>query len=279
MAAVLERTGLSGHGRLAARGRGVGGRGAASARSTAGMAAGIERGGLVRLQPPQVAADQLRLRRLLHAATGGALLDALSVTPEYLRNAASASGAVIDYRDWQVPLGRRFRALKLWFVLRHYGARGPAGLHPRARAPGRAVRVLGARGRALRAGRAALAEPGVLPPRARARRGAPRPRTRATASCWRGSTPPGARSSHTPCCRAWRARPRGTCCAWPSAPRARRSSTCAHAGRRSSAWPGSDGGDALARDQLGTQAVQVEAGSRPRLASANHRFPRLSAWR
>ncbi|QSQ22964.1 aspartate aminotransferase family protein [Pyxidicoccus parkwayensis] len=53
-----------------------------------------------------------------------ALLDALSVTPEYLRNAASASGAVIDYRDWQVPLGRRFRALKLWFVLRHYGARG-----------------------------------------------------------------------------------------------------------------------------------------------------------
>ncbi len=53
-----------------------------------------------------------------------ALLDALSVTPEYLRNAASETGAVIDYRDWQVPLGRRFRALKLWFVLRHYGAKG-----------------------------------------------------------------------------------------------------------------------------------------------------------
>ncbi len=53
-----------------------------------------------------------------------ALLDALSVTPEYLRNAASETGAVIDYRDWQVPLGRRFRALKLWFVLRHYGAQG-----------------------------------------------------------------------------------------------------------------------------------------------------------
>jgi aromatic-L-amino-acid/L-tryptophan decarboxylase len=53
-----------------------------------------------------------------------ALLDALSVMPEYLRNAASASGAVIDYRDWQIPLGRRFRALKLWFVLRHYGAQG-----------------------------------------------------------------------------------------------------------------------------------------------------------
>ncbi|AKJ07461.1 aromatic-L-amino-acid decarboxylase [Archangium gephyra] len=53
-----------------------------------------------------------------------ALLEALSVMPEYLRNAATASGAVIDYRDWQVPLGRRFRALKLWFVLRHYGAKG-----------------------------------------------------------------------------------------------------------------------------------------------------------
>ena len=53
-----------------------------------------------------------------------ALLDALSVMPEYLRNTATASGKVVDYRDWQVPLGRRFRALKLWLVLRHYGARG-----------------------------------------------------------------------------------------------------------------------------------------------------------
>jgi aromatic-L-amino-acid decarboxylase len=52
------------------------------------------------------------------------LLDALSILPEFLRNAASDSGAVVDYRDWQVPLGRRFRALKLWFVLRWYGAEG-----------------------------------------------------------------------------------------------------------------------------------------------------------
>ncbi len=50
-----------------------------------------------------------------------AVINALSVTPEYLRNAASDSGSVIDYRDWQIPLGRRFRSLKLWFVLRHYG--------------------------------------------------------------------------------------------------------------------------------------------------------------
>jgi aromatic-L-amino-acid/L-tryptophan decarboxylase len=52
------------------------------------------------------------------------LIQALSVLPEFLRNAATESGAVIDYRDWQVPLGRRFRALKLWFVLRWYGVEG-----------------------------------------------------------------------------------------------------------------------------------------------------------
>lgn len=53
-----------------------------------------------------------------------ALVGALSITPEYLRNAATEAGSVIDYRDWQVPLGRRMRALKLWFVVRHYGAEG-----------------------------------------------------------------------------------------------------------------------------------------------------------
>ena len=57
-------------------------------------------------------------------ADRAALIEALSVLPEYLRNQATESGAVIDYRDWQVPLGRRFRALKLWFVIRHYGAEG-----------------------------------------------------------------------------------------------------------------------------------------------------------
>jgi aromatic-L-amino-acid decarboxylase len=46
------------------------------------------------------------------------------VLPEYLRNAATESGAVIDYRDWQVSLGRRFRSLKLWLVLRWYGVEG-----------------------------------------------------------------------------------------------------------------------------------------------------------
>ena len=54
----------------------------------------------------------------------GALIGAMSITPEYLRNSATDSGRVIDYRDWQVPLGRRFRALKLWLVMRHFGLEG-----------------------------------------------------------------------------------------------------------------------------------------------------------
>jgi len=52
------------------------------------------------------------------------LTEALSVTPEYLRNTASSSGSVVDYRDWHIPLGRRFRALKLWCVIRSYGVEG-----------------------------------------------------------------------------------------------------------------------------------------------------------
>jgi aromatic-L-amino-acid decarboxylase len=59
-----------------------------------------------------------------YVADRKALIQTLSVLPEYLRNQATESGAVIDYRDWQIPLGRRFRALKLWFVIRHYGVEG-----------------------------------------------------------------------------------------------------------------------------------------------------------
>lgn len=59
-----------------------------------------------------------------YVADRKALIQALSILPEYLRNQATESGAVIDYRDWQIPLGRRFRALKLWFVIRHYGVEG-----------------------------------------------------------------------------------------------------------------------------------------------------------
>lgn len=61
---------------------------------------------------------------LLWVRDAGALPAALSITPEYLRDAASESGRVVDYRDWQVPLGRRFRALKLWAVLQAFGLAG-----------------------------------------------------------------------------------------------------------------------------------------------------------
>ena len=59
-----------------------------------------------------------------YVADRKALIDTLSILPEYLRNQATASGAVFDYRDWHIPLGRRFRSLKLWFVIRHYGIEG-----------------------------------------------------------------------------------------------------------------------------------------------------------
>jgi len=59
-----------------------------------------------------------------YVADRSVLIKTLSVLPEYLRNQATESGAVLDYRDWQIPLGRRFRALKLWFVIRHYGVEG-----------------------------------------------------------------------------------------------------------------------------------------------------------
>ena len=52
------------------------------------------------------------------------LTSTLSVTPSFLQNKATDSGLVTDYRDWQIPLGRRFRALKIWFVMRTYGIDG-----------------------------------------------------------------------------------------------------------------------------------------------------------
>ncbi|KAJ3108583.1 hypothetical protein HDU97_000865 [Phlyctochytrium planicorne] len=52
------------------------------------------------------------------------LTNALSITPVFLRNPQTDSGLVTDYRDWQLPLGRRFRSLKVWFVIRSYGLKG-----------------------------------------------------------------------------------------------------------------------------------------------------------
>jgi len=51
-----------------------------------------------------------------------ALVNTFAILPEYLRT--RVQGKVNDYSDWGIPLGRRFRALKLWFVLRYYGLEG-----------------------------------------------------------------------------------------------------------------------------------------------------------
>jgi aromatic-L-amino-acid decarboxylase len=57
-----------------------------------------------------------------------ALVSAMSITPEYLRNAPSDTGQVIDFRDWHVQLGRRFRALKVWLLLRCTGVEALAAM-------------------------------------------------------------------------------------------------------------------------------------------------------
>ncbi|XP_008322125.1 aromatic-L-amino-acid decarboxylase [Cynoglossus semilaevis] len=52
------------------------------------------------------------------------LIGAFKVDPLYLKHENQESGLVTDYRHWQIPLGRRFRSLKMWFVFRLYGHKG-----------------------------------------------------------------------------------------------------------------------------------------------------------
>ncbi|KAL6306954.1 pyridoxal phosphate-dependent transferase [Sparassis latifolia] len=52
------------------------------------------------------------------------LTEALEVTPPFLRTKQGDARAVVDYRNWNLGLGRRFRSLKVWFVLRSYGVEG-----------------------------------------------------------------------------------------------------------------------------------------------------------
>lgn len=54
----------------------------------------------------------------------GDLSRALTITPQYLRTKQGDAGDVLDLRNLQIPLGRRFRSLKIWFVLRSYGLEG-----------------------------------------------------------------------------------------------------------------------------------------------------------
>ncbi|KIC46231.1 pyridoxal-dependent decarboxylase [Tateyamaria sp. ANG-S1] len=50
------------------------------------------------------------------------LRQTLAIRPEYLKTHGAED--IIDYSEWSIPLGRRFRALKLWFLMRHYGMEG-----------------------------------------------------------------------------------------------------------------------------------------------------------
>lgn len=52
------------------------------------------------------------------------LVEAMSSEMHVYKNKGSDGGLVTDYRNWQIPLGRRFRALKVWFVMRNYGVKG-----------------------------------------------------------------------------------------------------------------------------------------------------------
>ena len=73
------------------------------------------------------------------------LVRVMSTDPSYLRTAQD--GLVRNLRDWGIPLGRRFRALKLWFLLRDVRRRGPAGARPPRHRPTPLARGAGRRGR------------------------------------------------------------------------------------------------------------------------------------
>ena len=90
---------------------------------------------------------------------------AFSLVPEYLR----AGDEVPSLSEYAIPLGRRFRALKLWAVLRCYGRSGPAGADPRGDPARRALRGVGARRAGLGGRRAAAVLARLLPPRGQRR--------------------------------------------------------------------------------------------------------------
>ena len=136
---------------------------------------------------------------------------AFSLVPEYLRTTDEDAFNISEYGP---ALGRRFRSLKLWAVLRCYGARGPAPPDPRGDPSGGAVRGLGARRARLGALRAAAVLGRLLPPRGlrRGERGcSSSASTRAARSssrtrAWTGATCFGSRSAAS-------APPRTTCAA------------------------------------------------------------------
>ncbi|KAJ8076911.1 hypothetical protein PM082_001334 [Marasmius tenuissimus] len=52
------------------------------------------------------------------------LTEALDITPPFLRTPQGEAGTVIEFRNWHLGLGRRYRSVKLWFILRGFGVEG-----------------------------------------------------------------------------------------------------------------------------------------------------------
>jgi aromatic-L-amino-acid decarboxylase len=85
------------------------------------MWGGIERADSVLLNPHKWLGAAFDCS-LFYTRAPDHLVRVMSTNPSYLRTAAD--GQVTNYRDWGIPLGRRFRALKLWFLLRSEGVNG-----------------------------------------------------------------------------------------------------------------------------------------------------------
>jgi aromatic-L-amino-acid decarboxylase len=88
-----------------------------------GMLAGIERADSLCINPHKWLMTNFDCD-LFWVRDREALTSSMSISPAYLRNPQTDAGSVVDYRDWHVPLGRKMRSLKLWFVLRYFGAQG-----------------------------------------------------------------------------------------------------------------------------------------------------------
>jgi 2-keto-4-pentenoate hydratase/2-oxohepta-3-ene-1,7-dioic acid hydratase in catechol pathway len=69
-----------------------------------------------------MAGRAIRLFGAFHCRSRRSWCATLAIQPEYLKT--HGADGIINYSEWSVPLGRRFRALKLWFLIRSYGLEG-----------------------------------------------------------------------------------------------------------------------------------------------------------
>ena len=191
-------------------------------------------GGLDRGQSRTSGCSRPSTARCSSCATRRCCSAAFSLVPEYLR---TDEPGVTNLMDLGFQLGRRFRSLKLWMVIRAFGVEGPARAHPRAlrHGPG-AGGVDRGRSRASSWPRRSPSAPSASAPWAD---GSPRTRTASTSGSSPGSTPPGPFFlSHTSSRAA-------TPCGWRSATSGRPGPTSRRCGTSWSAQRPSCGRDVL----------------------------------